>query len=75
MSTDNELQTELRCLDEKVDALLRLCYSLQQLNQELTEENEQLIQERDQLLDKTASARSRLELMMARLRSLGQDNL
>lgn len=75
MSTDNELQTELSRLDEKVDALLRLCCSLQQTNQALTEKNEQLSRERAQLVEKAAIARNRVEAMVTRLRALGQEEL
>lgn len=75
VSTDTELQTELNLLDEKVDALLRLCRSLQQTNQELTEKNEQLARERAQLVEKAAIARNRVEAMVTRLRALGQEEL
>lgn len=75
MSTDTELQSELHRLDEKVDALLRLCLSLQQTNLELMEKNEQLTRERAQLLEKAAIARNRVEAMVTRLRALGQEGL
>ncbi|BBL72642.1 TIGR02449 family protein [Methylogaea oryzae] len=75
MTTENELQAELHRLDEKVDALLRLCRSLQHANQELIEQNEQLTQERAQLVEKAAMARNRVEAMVKRLRTLGQENL
>lgn len=75
MSTDTELQSELDRLDEKVDALLRLCCGLQQANQELSEKNEQLSRERAQLVEKAAIARNRVEAMVTRLRALGQEGL
>lgn len=75
MTTDTELQAELHRLDEKIDALLRLCRSLQQANQELAEQNEKLTHERAQLAEKAAMARNRVEAMVKRLRTLGQENL
>lgn len=73
MTTENELQAELYRLDEKLGALLRLCKSLRQANQELAEQNEQLTHERAQLVEKAAMARNRVEAMLTRLRALGQD--
>jgi cell division protein ZapB len=61
---------ELREISGQVDRLLELCQRLTEENRSLRASQEQLSAERANLLAKNEQARSRVEAMIARLRSL-----
>jgi cell division protein ZapB len=54
----------------RLDRLLELCQRLTEENRSLRQSQEQLAMERSNLLAKNEQARSRVEAMIARLRSL-----
>ena len=62
--------TELREISGQLDRLLELCQRLTEENRSLRASQEQLSAERANLLAKNEPARSRVEAMIARLRSL-----
>ena len=62
--------TELREISGQLDRLLDLCQRLTEENRSLRASQEQLSAERANLLAKNEQARSRVEAMIARLRSL-----
>jgi cell division protein ZapB len=62
--------TELREISAQLDRLLELCQRLTEENRSLRISQEQLSNERSNLLAKNEQARSRVEAMIARLRSL-----
>jgi cell division protein ZapB len=62
--------TELREISGQLDRLLELCQRLTEENRSLRASQEQLSAERANLLAKNEQARSRVEAMIARLRSL-----
>ena len=62
--------TELQEVSGRVDRLLELCQRLAEENRSLRQSQEQLSAERSNLLAKNEQARSRVEAMIARLRSL-----
>ena len=62
--------TELREISGQLDRLLELCQRLGEENRSLRASQEQLSAERANLLAKNEQARSRVEAMIARLRSL-----
>jgi cell division protein ZapB len=62
--------TELREISGQLDRLLELCQRLTEENRSLRVSQEQLSNERSNLLAKNEQARSRVEAMIARLRSL-----
>lgn len=64
-------EAELQKLEEKVEALIRLCKSLQEENRFLKEKYNQLLQEHAQLIEKTAVAKNRVEAIITRLKSIG----
>ena len=53
-----------------IDALIDTVYQLKQENSSLRHQHDQLLSERSQLIEKTELARSRVEAMITRLRSL-----
>jgi cell division protein ZapB len=72
MDSDNTLFTEndLRQLERRIDQLIDTVGSLKNENSSLRQQQEKLVAERSQLLDKTETARTRVEAMISRLRSL-----
>lgn len=62
--------TQLREISGQLDRLLEVCQRLTEENRSLRASQEQLSAERANLLAKNEQARSRVEAMIARLRSL-----
>ena len=63
-------EQDLRALEVRVDELIRACAHLKQENKALKAHHEQLVAERAALTEKTDLARSRVEAMITRLKSL-----
>lgn len=63
---------ELKNLEKKVDRLVALCEKLEIENKSLKTKQNSLVRDRAQLLEKTALARSRVEAMITRLKTMGQ---
>lgn len=63
----------LSTIGERIDRLLGLCRTLQEENRSLRASQEQLANERAQLLARNEQARSRVEAMIMRLKSLEQN--
>ena len=61
-------------IGDRVDRLLELCRTLQEENCSLRHSQEQLATERAQLLARNEQARSRVEAMILRLKSLEQNH-
>ena len=72
MST-HDSQRQLQDLSLRIDRLLEMTRRLGEENLRLRQSQEQLIGERAQLLGKNELARSRVEAMIARLKSLEQN--
>ena len=72
MDSDKTLFTEhdLHQLEKRIDQLIDTVGSLKNENVSLRQQQEKLVVERSQLLDKTETARTRVEAMISRLRSL-----
>ncbi|MCI0666575.1 MAG: TIGR02449 family protein [Methylococcaceae bacterium] len=70
MSQDTDQQ--LKNLEKKVDLLVDLCEQLKIENRSLKAKQNDLVRDRARLLEKTALARSRVEAMITRLKSMGQ---
>jgi cell division protein ZapB len=67
---DNDTLGQVRQLGERIDKLLELVRRLAEENRSLRQGQEQLASERAQLLNKNELARSRVEAMIHRLKSL-----
>lgn len=65
---------QLQAIGERVDRLLDMCRTLQEENRSLRHSQEQLANERAQLLARNEQARSRVEAMILRLKSLEQNH-
>jgi cell division protein ZapB len=63
-------QSDLYSLEARIDALVQLCKQLAEENQALRETEANLMSERATLLEKNALARTRLETMITRLKSM-----
>lgn len=66
-------QIDLSALDRRIDELVRLCEQLVRENHALLERNNGWASERAQLIEKNELAKSKVEAMISRLRSLEQD--
>ena len=64
---------DLRAIAARIDQLIALCARLQEENRSLRGSQEALMAERANLLTKNEQARSRVEAMIARLKSLEQN--
>jgi cell division protein ZapB len=60
----------LDVLEQQVDELIRTCDRLREENASLRASQEHLVAERAELIEKTELARSRVEAMVARLKSM-----
>lgn len=62
--------SHLQTLDVKLDQLIQLCTQLQRENQELQARESDWLRERTRLIEKNELARTRVEAMIGRLKSL-----
>ncbi|EDX88294.1 TIGR02449 family protein [Alcanivorax sp. VBW004] len=67
-------EQQLRQLEARVDDLLRISARLRQENQALHDRESKLVEERAQLLKKNDAARSKVEAIISRLKSLEQES-
>ncbi len=65
-------ESELRRLEERVDALVRVCDQLQDENRSLRQRQDVLTAERANLLQKNEQVRARVEAMIGRLKAMEQ---
>jgi len=75
MTTDKQTPKEeldLKKLEFQVDELIRTCERLKLENRSLRGQQESLVAERANLIKKTEIARSRVEAMITRLKSMEQ---
>jgi len=63
-------QSDLYSLEARIDALIQLCKQLAEENQALRETQANLMSERAALLEKNTLARTRIETMITRLKSM-----
>lgn len=72
MNSDKNMYTEddLRQLEQRIDELIDTVGLLKNENTSLRQQKDKLATERSQLIEKTEMARSRVEAMISRLRSL-----
>ncbi|MEO8672122.1 MAG: TIGR02449 family protein [Tahibacter sp.] len=73
MSAPDTTLTDLREISARIDRLVELCQRLSEENRSLRHSQEQLTTERAVLLTKNEQARTRVEAMIARLKSLEQN--
>jgi len=72
MDSEKDIYTEddLRLLEQRIDELIDTVGLLKNENTSLRQQKDKLVNERSQLIEKTELARSRVEAMISRLRSL-----
>ena len=63
---------EIKDLEKKLDQLIELYLSVKVENDALKSKQEALVREKAQLLEKTTLAKSRVEAMISRLKTMGQ---
>jgi cell division protein ZapB len=73
MSSPPSTLADLKEISARVDRLVELCQRLSEENRSLRQSQEQLANERSALLAKNEQARTRVEAMIARLKSLEQN--
>ncbi len=67
---ENNTPTELKDLEEKLDTLISRYDLIKQENNSLKTKQDELVKERARLLEKTTIARTRVEAMITRLKSM-----
>ena len=70
MTSEQQLQT----LEARLNELLEICSRLRNENQTLHSRESRLLEERAQLLKKNDMAKTRVEAIISRLRSLEQES-
>jgi len=73
MSSTETTLADLREVSARIDRLVELCQRLSEENRSLRQSQEQLANERAALMAKNEQARTRVEAMIARLKSLEQN--
>jgi cell division protein ZapB len=63
-------ENPIKALEQKIDELIALCNELNRENQQLKAENAGWQQERQDLIDKNELARTKVEAMIDRLRTM-----
>lgn len=69
-SKPNYTEDDLRQLEQRIDDLIGTVGSLKNENTNLRQQQDRLVTERSRLIEKTEMARSRVEAMISRLKSL-----
>ena len=70
--TNTSFEHELKRLEKRVDALVRVCDRLQDENRSLKQRQDTLTAERASLLQKNEQVRARVEAMIGRLKAMEQ---
>lgn len=71
-NSNSSFENELKRLEERVDALVRVCDQLQDENRSLRQRQDVLTAERANLLQKNEQVRARVEAMIGRLKAMEQ---
>jgi cell division protein ZapB len=69
---NSTFEHELKRLEKRVDALVRVCDQLQDENRSLKQRQDTLTSERANLLQKNEQVRARVEAMISRLKAMEQ---
>ena len=64
---------ELSNLEKRIDDLIAFCDQLERKQESIATEQEKWLQERSRLLEKNELAKTKIEAMIMRLKSLEQD--
>ena len=64
---------DINTLEERIDELIALCDELESKHRAIETDRENWTQERTSLLEKNEMAKSKIEAMIMRLKSLEQD--
>ena len=67
---NSTFEHELKRLEKRVDALVRVCDQLQDENRSLKQRQDNLIAERASLLQKNEEVRARVEAIIGRLKAM-----
>jgi cell division protein ZapB len=71
---DPETANELRRLEQRLEALLLFCRTLQQENETLNALLTERVAERSVFVEQTAIAKNRVAAMISRLKSMGHES-
>jgi cell division protein ZapB len=67
---EKDTSTELKYLEEKLDTLIKSYDSIKHENSSLKTKQNELVKEKAKLLEKTTIARTHVEAMISRLKSM-----
>ncbi|HSG59741.1 MAG TPA: TIGR02449 family protein [Woeseiaceae bacterium] len=71
-NTNTTFEQELKRLEQRVDALVKVCDQLQDENKSLKQRQDVLTADRANLLQKNEQVRARVEAMIGRLKAMEQ---
>lgn len=64
---------DINTLEKKIDELIALCDELERRQSSMEKDQQNWLQERTRLMEKNETAKSKIEAMIMRLKSLEQD--
>ncbi|MEO1867693.1 MAG: TIGR02449 family protein [Methylococcales bacterium] len=70
LSTMASENNQLQILEEKLDSLIQMCNSITEENELLKIKQAELIREKSKLIEKTILAKTKVESMITRLKSM-----
>ena len=73
MANDDPVELELKRLEHRLDELIRTCETLKEENRVLRAQRDGLLSERAGLMEKAELARTRVEAMISRLKTMEQE--
>ncbi len=73
-SDNNAMELDLKKLEVRVEELIRACAQLKDENHSLRSQQESLIAERADLIEKTELAKTRVEAIITRLKSMEDES-
>jgi cell division protein ZapB len=68
-----DTKVDIETLEQRIDELISLCDELERKHTAMETDREKWLQERTRLLEKNEMAKSKIEAMIMRLKSLEQD--
>jgi len=70
MASENKRLNQIQILEEKLDSLIQMCNSITEENELLKIKQAELIREKSKLIEKTVLAKTKVEAMITRLKSM-----
>jgi cell division protein ZapB len=70
MASENKQLHQIQVLEKKLDSLIQMCSSITEENELLKVKQAELMREKSKLIEKTILAKTKVEAMITRLKSM-----